>query len=139
MDQLIKDRYNGTILQEAMQRYGIAKDQIHSIDTFENFIYEFERDAHAYILRIAHSFRRSESLIQGEADWINFLAEGRVSVSRAIFSENGKLVVLASQLVSRHWRRNWQATQILQSTMAHGVSGDCPLLVYLMCKAKSYE
>jgi hypothetical protein len=39
-----------------------------------------------------HSFRRSESLIQGEVDWINFLAEGGVSVSRAIFSKGGKLV-----------------------------------------------
>ena len=60
MDQLIKDRYNDTILQEAMRRYGIAKDQIHSLDAFESFIFEFERDVGAYILRIAHSSRRSE-------------------------------------------------------------------------------
>lgn len=92
MDQLIKDRYNDTILQEAMRRYGIAPDQIHSLDAFESFIYEFERDSHAYILRIAHSFRRSESLIQGEVDWINYLAEGGVSVAKAILSESGKLV-----------------------------------------------
>ncbi len=92
MDQLIKDRYNDTILQEAMQRYGIAKDQIHSLDAFESFIYEFERDSRAYILRIAHSFRRSESLILGEVDWINYLAEGGVSVAKAILSEFGKLV-----------------------------------------------
>ncbi len=32
MDQLIKDRYNNTILQEAMRRYGITNDQIHSLD-----------------------------------------------------------------------------------------------------------
>ena len=92
MDQLIKDRYNDTILQEAMRRYGIAQDQIHSLDAFESFIYEFERDAQAYILRIAHSFRRSESLILGEVDWINYLADGGVSVAKAILSESGKLV-----------------------------------------------
>ena len=92
MDQLIKDRYNDTILQEALRRYGIAKEQIHALDAFESFMYEFERDAENYILRIGHSFRRSESLIQGEVNWINHLAHGGVSVARAISSENGKLV-----------------------------------------------
>jgi Ser/Thr protein kinase RdoA (MazF antagonist) len=92
MDQLIKDRYNDTILQEAMRRYGITNDQIHPLDAFESFIYEFERDSHAYVLRISHSFRRSESLVLGEVDWINYLAEGGVSVAKAIPSESGKLV-----------------------------------------------
>ena len=92
MDQLIKDRYNDTILQEAMGRYGIIKDQIRCLDAFESFIYEFERDSHAYILRISHSFRRSESLVLGEVDWINYLAESGVSVAKAILSESGKHV-----------------------------------------------
>jgi amicoumacin kinase len=92
MDQLIKDRYNETILQEAMRRYRITTDQIRCLDAFESFIYEFERDSHAYILRISHSFRRSEALVLGEIDWINYLAEGGVSVAKAIPSESGKLV-----------------------------------------------
>lgn len=92
MDQRIKDRYNDSILQEAMRRYGIDKDQIRALDAFESFIYEFKRDSHAYILRIAHSLRRSESLILGEVDWINDLADGGISVARAIPSESGKLV-----------------------------------------------
>jgi amicoumacin kinase len=99
MDQLIKDRYNGTILQEAMRRYGITNEQIHSLDAFESFIYEFERESHAYILRIAHTFRRSEALVLGEVDWINYLAEGGVSVARAILSESGKLV----ELIEDQW------------------------------------
>jgi hypothetical protein len=45
MDQLIRDRYNDTILQEAMRRYGIRNDQIHALAAFESFIYEFERDS----------------------------------------------------------------------------------------------
>src|SRR5574339_430100 len=92
MDQLIKDRFSDAILQEAMQRYGIAKDRLRSLDAFESFIYEFERDSQAYILRIAHSHRRSEALILGEVDWINYLAEGGVSVAKAILSDSGKLV-----------------------------------------------
>lgn len=92
MEQQIKDRYSNAILQEAMCRYGIPREQIRPLDAFESFIYEFARGPHTYILRIAHSLRRSADLIQGEVDWINYLAEGGVSAARAILSEGGKLV-----------------------------------------------
>ncbi len=92
MEQLIKDRYSDAILQQAMLRYGISKDQIKLLDSFESFIYEFEHASGSYILRIAHSARRNEALIQGEVDWINYLADGGVSAARAVLSANGKLV-----------------------------------------------
>ncbi len=96
MEKKIRDRFNDSILQEAAQRYGIASGQLRLLDGFESFIYEFERGPHAYILRIGHSLRRSEALIAGEVDWINYLAEGGVSVARAIRSETGKLVEAVS-------------------------------------------
>ena len=98
MDSKIIARFNDSILQEAMHRYGIAPHQIKPLDAFESFIYEFEREgakSHngpGYILRIGHSLRKSEALIQGEVDWINYLARGGVSVARAIPSERWKLV-----------------------------------------------
>jgi Ser/Thr protein kinase RdoA (MazF antagonist) len=92
MDQQIINRFNDDILQIAIQRYGIPKGQVTPIDTFESFIYKFDRDGTGYILRISHSFRKSEALIQGEVDWINHLARGGVSVSRAVPSQNGRLV-----------------------------------------------
>ncbi|MEO7839245.1 MAG: phosphotransferase, partial [Anaerolineales bacterium] len=92
MDSQIIARYNDTILHEAMQRYGIAEPQIQPLDAFESFIYEFERDGLGYILRIGHSLRKSEALIQAEVDWINYLARGGVSVARAVPSASGKLV-----------------------------------------------
>ncbi len=92
MEQQIRDRYRDAVLQEAKRRYGIPDGQIRPLDAFESFIYEFERGPHAYILRIGHSLRRSENLIRGEVDWINYLAEGGVSAARAILSESGNLV-----------------------------------------------
>ena len=92
MDQQITDRYNDTILHETMRRYGIAPDKIHLLDSFESIVDEFEREGEDFILRIGHSFRKSEALIQGEVDWINHLVRGGVSAARAIPSENGKLV-----------------------------------------------
>lgn len=92
MEQRIKERYDEAILHEAMRRYGIAEDQIHLLDGFESYMYEFERASAAYILRLGHSFRRSEALIQAEIEWINYLAEGGASVARAVLSEGGNLV-----------------------------------------------
>ncbi len=92
MEKRIRERYGDSILKEAMERYGIHKNQIQLLDGFESFIYDFEKGEKNYILRIAHSIRRSETLIQAEIDWINYLAHGGASVARAIPSESGKLV-----------------------------------------------
>lgn len=92
MEARIKDRYNESILQEAMRRYGIKADDINLLDGFESFLYEFRRGSGAYILRVGHSFRRSEALIQGEVDWINYLAAGGAPVARAVLSQTGRLV-----------------------------------------------
>jgi Ser/Thr protein kinase RdoA (MazF antagonist) len=94
MEKRIKERYDDAILHEAMHRYDIARAQIQLLDGFESFIYEFQRGQQAYILRVGHSLRRSVPLIQGEVDWINYLAKGGASVARAILSENGELVEL---------------------------------------------
>lgn len=92
MEQQIRDRYSTTVLHEAMRRYGIGDGQIRPLDAFESFIYEFECGPDAYILRLSHSLRRSKALIQGEVDWINYLAAGGVSAARAVLSQDGELV-----------------------------------------------
>jgi amicoumacin kinase len=78
-------------LHEAVRRFG-AEDGFKELDGFENFVYQFERDEREYILRIGHSLRRSENLVRGEVDWINYLSDGGVSVARAVLSQGGNLV-----------------------------------------------
>ncbi|MBI5804553.1 phosphotransferase [candidate division TA06 bacterium] len=92
MESRIKERFNKNILAEAMQRYAVPEGKIRELGGFESFIHSFERDSRHYILRISHSLRRSEELIRGEADWINYLAAGGVPVAGAVMSENGNLV-----------------------------------------------
>jgi Ser/Thr protein kinase RdoA (MazF antagonist) len=92
MEKAIKNRYHDNILHQAMARFGIAKENIRLLDGFESFMYEFEKESREYILRIGHSRRRSTALIQGEVDWINYLAAGGAGVSPAILSDNGALV-----------------------------------------------
>jgi amicoumacin kinase len=103
MEKRIKDRYNDTILQEAMRRYGIAPDRIRLLDGFESFMYEFKRDGAEYILRIGHSLRRSIPMIQGEVNWINYLAAGGVPAARAILSEDNRLVELIDDGRGEHF------------------------------------
>ena len=61
MEDRIKERFNSTILEEALRRYGVPADRARLLDSFESFMYEVERDAQPYILRIGHSLRRSEA------------------------------------------------------------------------------
>lgn len=92
MEKRIKDRYNNRILQQVMGSYGIQEDKIELLDGFESFIYEFYRDGKSFILRISHDLRRTENLIRGEIDWINYLHRGGASVSQAVLARNGDLV-----------------------------------------------
>lgn len=92
MEKAIRERFSDDILYEVRQRYGIMPENIHLLDGFESFMYEFEREDGAYILRIGHSRRRTPDLIRGEVDWINYLAAGGAGVARAVSSANGKLV-----------------------------------------------
>jgi Ser/Thr protein kinase RdoA (MazF antagonist) len=92
METRIKNRFNEYILREAGQRYGIESGHIHLLDGFESFMYEFDRADGEFILRIGHSFRRTPELIQGEVDWLNYLAAGGAGVARAVSSVNNRLV-----------------------------------------------
>lgn len=92
MDREIRDRYNDAILNQAIQRYGILPGQIRPLKAFESFILEFEQDSIGLILRLNHSLRRSEALILGEVDWINYLSAAGVPVARAVPSPAGRLV-----------------------------------------------
>jgi amicoumacin kinase len=92
MDPKIAARFHDDILRAAMERYDILPEAIRLLDGFESFVYEFERSGANFVLRIGHSSRRSEDLIHGEVDWINFLESRGASVARAVPSPSGRLV-----------------------------------------------
>ena len=92
MDPEIVRRYSEEILGEVGKRYGIETDRLHLLDGFESYIFEFSRSDGNFILRLSHSLRRNRSDIQGEVEWINYLAEGGAGVAKAIQSIRGELV-----------------------------------------------
>ncbi|HLO04609.1 MAG TPA: phosphotransferase [Symbiobacteriaceae bacterium] len=88
----IQAQFRDAILQEAATRYGITAEQLKNLGGFESFVYEFKRHDQHYILKLTHTLRRAEAYIMGEIEWLNFLADGGVSVARAIPSAGGRLV-----------------------------------------------
>jgi Ser/Thr protein kinase RdoA (MazF antagonist) len=92
MDKRIRELYDDSILDEALARYGIAKDEVQLLDGFESFIYEYRKDGERYVLRISHSLHRASDAIQGELEWLNYLVDGGVPAARAVLSEQGNLV-----------------------------------------------
>jgi amicoumacin kinase len=92
MDPKISTLYSAAILEAACQRYEIAPESIHILDGFESYIYIFPRPYRDYILRIGHSSRRSQNMIRGEVDWINYLSDGGTTAARAVDSPAGNLV-----------------------------------------------
>ncbi|MFD1394693.1 phosphotransferase enzyme family protein [Kroppenstedtia eburnea] len=92
MKQEIRDLFNESILTETAERYGVLKDQVHFLKDAENYVYEFEKDNRPYILRITHTIRRQPDYIMGELEWLNYLADHGLNVSRAVPSAKGNLI-----------------------------------------------
>lgn len=92
MDKAIRDLFNQNILEAALRRYRILLTDATVLDGFESFIFNVRRDGCEYILRIGHSSRRSADLMQGEAEFINHLRGGGLSVPQVLPSSNHLLV-----------------------------------------------
>ncbi|MFZ5981909.1 MAG: phosphotransferase enzyme family protein [Candidatus Zixiibacteriota bacterium] len=86
------ENHRDFILNEATAFYETTPDRLNRLGSFESIVYEFEKDRRRYILKITHSLHRSLELIQGELEWVRYLAEGGVGVSPVVLSKNGQLV-----------------------------------------------
>lgn len=92
MDKQSKKLYNNTILTEICRRYGADAQKIKLLDGFENFMYEYAKNGEPRILRVSHDLHRAANAINGEIEWLNYLADNGLSVPRAMPSDSGALV-----------------------------------------------
>ena len=91
MHPRIKKLFNPGILDEIRRNYQID-GELKELDGFENFIYEFDKDNESFILRVSHSSRRTENQIIGELEWIKYLYDNGLNVSRGVLSSGKHLV-----------------------------------------------
>jgi Ser/Thr protein kinase RdoA (MazF antagonist) len=92
MEKKIRESFNDAILEEALRRYGIHKDEVQLLEGFESYIYEVSQRGTKRILRIGHSLHRDAAAVRGEMDWLHYLAGQGVSVIHPLPSLNGELV-----------------------------------------------
>ena len=92
MEKSIRDVFNHTILDRAIQIYQLNPTKTKLLDGFESFIFDVHKDGLDLILRIGHNSRRTPELVQGESEFLNHLARGGLSVPQVWPSANGRLV-----------------------------------------------
>lgn len=93
MLQHFKHLYSDDIRAEAMRRFDFTPVSLEILpDASHSYVYDCLRDDKPYILKVTHTIHRRPHNILGELEFINFLADGGVTVPRAIPSINGNLV-----------------------------------------------
>ncbi|MBM7568640.1 phosphotransferase enzyme family protein [Paenibacillus sacheonensis] len=78
------------ILACAARQYRASGRDAAYIGGSQNSVYEYVQDGRSFILRLTPCGNRSESLVRSELDWILFLADAGISVSKPIRSKNGR-------------------------------------------------
>ena len=93
MLQHFKHLYTDAIRDEAIRRFALTPVSLQVLpDASHSYVYDCHRDGASYILKITHTIHRQPHHILGELEFINFLADGGVTVPRAIPSIHGNLV-----------------------------------------------
>lgn len=83
------------VLDTASQLFGTRKGALTVFADYEgaaNLVYAYEQNRQSFILRISFRSDRTREQIQAELDFVHYLAEGGVRVSRPVPSTNGSLI-----------------------------------------------
>jgi Ser/Thr protein kinase RdoA (MazF antagonist) len=86
--KMLIDHY---LVEQASKRFISGATPLTFVGGLQNRVYEFIHDGTSYILRLTPITNRTESMVQSELDWILFLADHGVSVSKPISSKKGRL------------------------------------------------
>ncbi|WP_342551369.1 phosphotransferase [Paenibacillus sp. FSL R7-0652] len=91
MELKIKNLMNDRILDEAAAKFGLNLGDVTSIGGFQNFVYEYMKKDRPYILRLTHSSHRTIDSVCGEVEWVQYLHNHGLSVSKPVPSVQNSL------------------------------------------------
>lgn len=81
------------LLNQLAHHYDLEPSQLHCLtDNPDDGVYGFTRQGQAFVLKYALPTVRTFAALQAQIDWVNFLAEHNVQVSRPVPSQQGRLV-----------------------------------------------
>lgn len=86
------EKHRDDILEKAAGFYGVAKNRLAKLGSFESLVFEFEKGGKGFILKLTHSIHRSKEQVMGEIEWVNHLKNHGVNVCEVIPSNNGALI-----------------------------------------------
>ncbi|WP_025689147.1 phosphotransferase enzyme family protein [Paenibacillus zanthoxyli] len=92
MEQEFKSKFNEEIIRYGAALYDTSIEELISIGGSMNFVYEYQRNGHPYILRFTPTEHRSMDLVKGELDWLLYLHCNGLSVSIPVESTKKNLV-----------------------------------------------
>ncbi|WP_456275761.1 phosphotransferase enzyme family protein [Bacillus sp. AK128] len=93
MEQSVEQLFSDELIHLAGKRFGAATSQYKKLGDFESYIFEVSYQNIPAILRITHSSHRSLSQIEGELEWVDYLFQHGVHVSKPYRSLEGTFVV----------------------------------------------
>ncbi|WP_053217136.1 phosphotransferase enzyme family protein [Virgibacillus senegalensis] len=92
MESIVGKQLTEQIIHNFLEAFGL-EHRYEKLGDFENYVFEVTKVSEPCILRITHSSHRSLPEIEAELDWIDYLANHGVCVSRALSSSLGRMVV----------------------------------------------
>lgn len=90
MNQNIARLYNLRILDQALQRFGLTNPD--DMEGFDSFVYECKHAQGTYVLKISHTLRQAQTELEGELEFVSYLARHGAPVVTPLLSNNGALV-----------------------------------------------
>lgn len=90
MREVIDENLMNQMASKAIHIFFDAYLELSFLGGFKNSIYEFQKDGKDYILRLTSSMHRNESQILSELEWVKYLYDMKIMVSRPIQSNGGK-------------------------------------------------
>lgn len=86
-----KQQEDQAMVEQALRRYTTGNlPQFTFLGGLQNQVYEYKHGERNLVLRLTPLTNRSELMVQGELDWILFLADKGISLSKPIPSIQGK-------------------------------------------------
>ncbi|WP_018759979.1 phosphotransferase enzyme family protein [Paenibacillus terrigena] len=92
MNQEMRVRFTDEVRTKAANLYDVSTAGLNLLGNHQSYVYGYEKGGNEYILRISHSSHRSVNQIEAELNWIEYLAENGVAVSRPVHSYAGSRI-----------------------------------------------
>jgi Ser/Thr protein kinase RdoA (MazF antagonist) len=97
MEKSIINKFTKEVFSEAASRFGINFEDTIELNGFQNFVFLGKRDSKEVVLRVAHNSHRSKYMTLAEIEFISYLADSGMKVSKAILSSQGEYVEVIDQ------------------------------------------